>query len=124
MTISTKIEVATSAKVDGFRFVKSANVAVVSVLSERDEPGTSLRTVMQTCIAHFEMFFLGWLRALSTDHVFLSRPQRFGISTMPLAVVAASGEATNWAGYRPTPCALQASRLSERLGHVLPGSQR
>lgn len=71
MTISTKIEVASSAKADGFKYVRSESVAVVSVLAQRDDPGTPLRTVLQTCIARFEAFFLGWVRALSPDQILL-----------------------------------------------------
>lgn len=71
MTISTKVETAASAKAHGFHYVQSSNVAVVSVTGERDAPSTSLSTVLQACIARFEIFLLGWLRALPDDRLLL-----------------------------------------------------
>jgi hypothetical protein len=71
MTISTKIEVATSAKANGFRYVRSEDIAVISVLAERDAPGTPLKTVLQKCVVRFEAFFVRWLGVLSHDRVFL-----------------------------------------------------
>jgi hypothetical protein len=71
MTIELKIEVASSAKGHGFQYVRSANVAVVSIIGERSEPSTPLRAVLQACFARFDVFLREWLRALPYARVLL-----------------------------------------------------
>ena len=71
MTIKVKVESAPSAKDRGFLYVRSNDVAVVSVTGERDAPSTSLRTVLQSCLVQFEAFFSGWLRALPGHHTII-----------------------------------------------------
>jgi hypothetical protein len=71
MTREIKIETALSAKASGFRYVRSNNVAVVSVIGERDTPSTSLRSKLHACAARFNVFLRRWLRALPQDRVLL-----------------------------------------------------
>lgn len=71
MTINTKVERSRSAKASGYRFVRSSDVAVVSVTGERDAPSTSLRTVLQACVVRFEDVFGGWRCAAPLERLYL-----------------------------------------------------
>jgi hypothetical protein len=71
MTIEPRVEVASSAKSSGFLYVRSENVAVVSVTGERRDPSTSHRAVLQACFARFEVLLRAWLVALPNDRVLL-----------------------------------------------------
>jgi hypothetical protein len=65
MTISVRVEKALSAQANGFRYVHSGNVAVVSTIGTRDALNVSLRAVMQACVEHLDALLAGWLRVLS-----------------------------------------------------------
>lgn len=54
MTISIRTELAVSAKLDGYRYVRSSNVAVLSIIGTRSGQDTSLRSVTKECACHFE----------------------------------------------------------------------
>ena len=65
MTISVRIERALAAQADGFRYVHSGKVAVVSTVGRRDDLNISLRAVIEACVEHFDALLRGWLRVLS-----------------------------------------------------------
>jgi hypothetical protein len=69
MTISVRIEKALSAQANGFRYVHSGNVAVVSTIGTRDSLNIPLRAVMQACVEHLDGLFAGWLRVLSQHRI-------------------------------------------------------
>lgn len=71
MTIRTKVETAASAHTSGFRYVRSNNVAVVSVTGQQDTSTTSLSTVLQACVRRFRPLLLGSLRVVPDAHIFL-----------------------------------------------------
>jgi hypothetical protein len=71
MTIETRIETASSAKARGFRYVRSDEVASVSVIGERSAPSDSLRAALQACFAEFDVFLRAWLSALPQARVIL-----------------------------------------------------
>lgn len=64
MTIETTVKIAPSAKADGFRYVRSEHVAVLSVSGVRSDPATPLRAVLQACFARFEMLLRALLHLL------------------------------------------------------------
>ncbi len=64
MTIEIKVETVSSAKAHGFRYVRSDDVAAVSVIGERSGPAESLQAVLHACFAHFNVFLRAWLGAL------------------------------------------------------------
>jgi hypothetical protein len=71
MTIETRTEIASSAKAQGFRYVQSDDIALVSVISVRSESSTPLRDVLQVCAMKFQPYLRAWLRALPGARLFL-----------------------------------------------------
>lgn len=71
MTIKVNIAVARSARDLGFRYVRSADIAVVSVVGERDSPETSLTDVLQACMSQLRPRLHRWLLTLPAHKVFL-----------------------------------------------------
>jgi hypothetical protein len=71
MTIDVRMETATSAKVDGYRFVSSERVAVISLIGTRDGLGTPLRDVLRACVERFGVVLANCLRRRPSDRVLL-----------------------------------------------------
>ena len=64
MTTSIRIEICESAQASGFRFVRSPNVAAVSIIGCRDSLSVSLRTVLNACVERLEVLFSEWRASL------------------------------------------------------------
>ena len=71
MTPDAKIHTAPSARANGFRYVRSDSVAVVSVVAERRDTSVSLTEVLQACVARFDLFLARWLHTLPDDRLLL-----------------------------------------------------
>ena len=64
MTIKTTTEFAPSAKLAGYRFVGSADIAVVSTAGKRTSGDVPLRAVVEACVDRFGASLSEWLHIL------------------------------------------------------------
>jgi hypothetical protein len=71
MTIEIVVETGASAKMRGFKYVRSNEIAVVSITGRRNDSDTPLRAVLHVCVERFATFLSLWLSYLSRHRLLL-----------------------------------------------------
>jgi hypothetical protein len=76
MTISVTVGAVRSAQEHGFVYVRSPSVAVMSIVGQRDAPGTPLTAVLRACVDRLGPIVDRWLEALPQHRlmIFASTP--------------------------------------------------
>lgn len=71
MTIDVRVEKAASAAAAGFQYVRSRDLAVVSIIGRRDSSCIPLAVTLKACIVKLEAFLSVWLRTLPLHRIIL-----------------------------------------------------